>query len=314
MTNLDAFAEFLNSIETKGAATQAATDQPIIDDLRAQVADLTQKLEECNKDEPMQAPMLFGARAKETSTEDVDLLRAAFIHAQDDLGPLRVTRCFKGALPTKYVPITPSGVVEIVSYKSSTATNVASFAASMRPGTMVAYHHEPEGPGEYDTGAQFVNAFQAEAAKWAKVGVSLGMISGGYQWRARGRGRDGSFLPPAESVGWYAIDTYRDGSSEDAFGAIVPLTEVDEFQAWFAAVRDRGRDLWVTEYGRGTVGAGEVASTPRERAAVIPADAEYLTSLGFKGLVIWYSDFGPDGRSWRFTDQASLDAAKSIER
>ena len=261
---------------------------------------------------PDPASMLVGARAKESSSGATADLLAGFVHAEADLGPLQVTRAFEGRLPARHTPVTPDGVVEIVSYKSSTAADMASFVASMRPGTLLAFHHEPEGPGEYDNGAQFVAAFDVEAAKAKAAGIGLGMISGGYQWRKGKRGADGSFLP--DSAAWLGFDTYRDGSNEVGYGEIVPLTDVDEFQAWYAAVKDRGLPLAVTEYGRGTVGNGEVASTPDKRAAAITADAPYLAELGFFAWVVWYSNFGPDGRSWRFTDPASLAAMRAVPR
>lgn len=289
-----------------------AREQAARDELQQQIESLTKQLADCQADDTEPAGLLIGARAKESTSGDPADLIAAFQHAEAVLGPLQITRAFEGALPARHVPVTPDGVVEVVSYKSATAANVRSFVESMRPGTLLAFHHEPEGPNEYDSGAQFVQAFNAEAAKVHDAGAQLGMISGGYQWRAKGRGRDGSFLP--DTADWLGFDTYRDGSNETGFGEIVPLASVDEFQAWYAAVKGRGLPLYITEYGRGTVGNGEVASTPSKRAAAIAADVPYLQGLGVRALILWYSDFGPDGRHWRFTDAASVQAVNAAPR
>lgn len=290
----------------------------IIAGLQQRITELQAALDACQAAKPTPTPvpdaptLLVGARAKDSTSGATVDLRAAFDRAATDLGPLQVTRVFTGALPAKHVPITPDGVVEIVSYKSATDAAMGSFVASMRPGTLLAFHHEPEGPTDYPDGGAFLTAFAAEHARAHKAGTTLGMISGGYQWRAGGRGADGSFLPP--NADWYGIDTYRDGSHETGYGEIVPLAQVDEFQRWYAAVKDRGVPLLVTEYGRGTVGNGEVPSTPAKRAAAIAVDGPYLALLGFTAWCLWYSDYGPDGRSWRFTDADSLAAVRNAPR
>jgi len=198
--------------------------------------------------------------------------------------------------------------MEVTSYKTAGSSSLAPFVKSMPAQDMIAFYHEPEGPGDWSSGPAFVAAFNAEykAAHAANPKVKFGMIAGAYQYRTAGLGYSGSFLPPLAD--FYAVDTYRDGSTENAFGAIVPLTQVAEFQRWLSLVKGKGKPLMVTEYGRGTVGSGELATTPAKRASVIAQDLPYLRSLGFMMVSYWYSDFGPDGRAWRFTDQASINA------
>lgn len=298
----DDFQEQLTAADATIATlqSQAATDAATIADLRAQLAGQPDP-----PPDPELAPastLLIGARAKEAT----GTLAQAFNGADATLGPLKVTRCFEGALPSAHVPITPDGVQEIVSYKSSTAANAASFVASMRPGSLLAFHHEPE--ADYPSGADFVKAFTAEAEKVHAAGGTLGHIAGGYQWRKGKAGADGSFLPPVDVCDWYGFDTYRLGT-DNTFNAILPLEQVDEFQRWLGFVKDRGLPLRVTEYGRGIVSASPGADA--KRAAAIAADGPYLAGLGFEAFILWWTNESP-GEDWKFTDQGSIDAFRSL--
>lgn len=282
--------------------------------LRATVADLQTRLDTClsnNAPEPQPSTsLLIGARAKDSSSSLAGDLRAAFDRAQTRLGPLQVTRVFYTSLPTAHTRISPDGVLEIISFKSG--ANLESFLGSLKQGEMIAYHHEPE--GDYATGADFVAEWDGyyDRAKKAQPAVQFGMIAGGYQYRSAGKGYDGSFLP--DRADWYSIDTYRDGSTENAFGAIVPLTDVAEFQRWYGLVKDRGRPLAVTEYGRGTVGGTEVASTPLKRRTILPSDIDWLRARGFFAFSLWFSDYGPDRRAWCPTDQEYYAAFSALPR
>lgn len=263
-------------------------------------------------DTPGPAVMRVGGRAKFPDTRGGHAqLAAAFQRGSALAGPWDITRTFHRTLPTRERAITPDGVVEIASYKTP-QRNVASYVKSMRPQDMLAWWHEPEGsrdgwePGAYR--AQFVKEYNTAHA--ANPIVKFGQISGGYQWRAGNRGADGAFLPPKGSVDWLGFDTYRTGT-DDKFNAIVPLAKVGEFQAWYKKAQTYDVPLYITEYGRGIVGVPGAAA---RRAAVIPEDFTYLKSLGFAGMIAWYSDEGPDSRSWRFTDGASIEALRSISR
>ena len=262
---------------------------------------------------PPPATMAVRARCVASSSSTVASLRADFLNDSQTIGrPLTMTRAFYGGvLPVDQSKrVSPPTAMEVTSYKGQNASSLALFVRSMQPQDRLGFYHEPEGPGDWNTGADFVTAFTSEyhAAHAARSSVKFGMIAGAYQYRTAGRGYDGSFLPDPSVCDFYACDTYRDGSTENAFGAIDPLSQVEEFMRWYNLVKDRGRPLLVTEYGRGTVGSGEVASTPTKRAAVIPADLAWLAAHGFAGISLWYSDFGPDGRKWRFTDQPSINA------
>lgn len=259
--------------------------------------------------------MLIGARYKSgTTTQSAD-----YATADAAIGPLHETRVFQGTLPSTRAQVTPDGDVDIVSYKNhGTTANFTSYLQSLRPQDRLVFYHEPEGPNDWTSGAAFVAAYVAEydLAKSIRPDIRFGMISGGFQWRDGNRGADGSFLPPADKVDFYAFDSYRDGSTDasvnpNGYGAIVPLQQVSEFQNWLGFVQSRGKPLLVTEYGRGVEGAGYTWA-PAQRANVIPQDAAYLKSLGFQNWMLWWCDLGPDGRSWKFSDQASIDAWRAV--
>lgn len=253
--------------------------------------------------------LLIGARAKNPSGS----LATAFTDAAARLGPLQVTRVFYGSLPARHIRISPSTVLEIISYKSSAGSaNLTSFAKSLTHGEMMTLHHEPEGPTDYASGAQFISAFTTDYNIVHPLGVPFGMIAGAYQYRAKGRGYNGSYIP--STADFYAVDTYRDGSREVGYGAIVPLTQVAEFQRWYSLVQGKGKPLMVTEYGRGTVGNGEVASTPTKRLAVLPMDIQWLRDHGFSAFALWFSNSGPDGRAWIPTDAGYYTAFNAIVR
>lgn len=284
----------------------------IITGLQARVTDLQAQLDACQNPTPTpDRGLLVGARGRETDTVS---LQQSYNDAVAKLGPLQVTRVFEQPLPATHVPFTPDGVVEIVSFTSATDANIKSFVASARPGTLFCYRHECEKPTLFADGAAWKTAYHAMQAKFHALGAQLGIISAGYQYRSGQRAYDGSFI--VADADWYAIDTYRDGSTEASFGAIVPLTDVAEFQRWYGFVKDLGCPLGVTEYGRGTTGAtdGQLASAADKRATVLPMDVQYLQGLGFFCLSYWYSNVGPDGRSWAFNDKLSLDNFRALAR
>lgn len=262
---------------------------------------------------PVGPGMLIGARGKGPSSQS---LTAAFAGAESNLGNLQVTRVFYGTLPAKHARISDPGVLEIISYKGSGGTaNLTAFCRSLTAAgpAWLAKHHEPEGPTDYADGAAFLADWQPDYDVAHSLGVTFGMIAGGYQYRANGgNGFDGSYLPARAD--FYSIDTYRDGSADSGFGAIVTLDQVAEFQRWYTLVKDRGAPLAVTEYGRGTVGNGEVASTPQKRVAVLGPDVQWLRDHGFAVFSLWYSNYGPDGRAWCPTDSAWLTAFQALTR
>lgn len=258
--------------------------------------------------------MLVGGRTKSAANRTNAELRADFAAMNATLGPLAMTRAFEQTLPAAWASVSAPGVAEFVSYKNNGGlANFTSFLGSVPANTRMIYYHEPEGPTDWPSGADFVAAFTAEydMAKSIRPEIPFGMVAGGFQYRnSTKNGWDGSYLPPANKVDFYAFDTYRDNTN--TFGEIVPLAQVVEFQRWLSFVQARGKALYITEYGRGVVGAGEMAGTADLRAATMTADYAYLTSLGVRGWMYWYCDFGPDGRPWKFTDQASIDAWSAI--
>jgi hypothetical protein len=314
------------------AADQAALMQPQIDQLIAQrdallaehntdtatIADLQQQLADCQavQPQPPKPPplsMLIGLRS------DVSPMATAVSTFGKD--GTEVTRLFEQGLPatsdvksqawgTHWV----AGQVPIVSYKSS-GGNLATYIKSIvGVNGQMAYHHEPE--ADYGTdgiagGAKFVAEFVKEydVAHAAAPGVPFGMIAGAYQYRRNGLGATGSFLPPANKVDFYALDTYLTGGT--GVNAIQPLETEPRFQTWYNLVKGRGKPLYITEYGRGLV--TDKTQDPL-RADVIAKDRAYLGKIGVKAWVYWWTADGAiatSGKDWQFKDTGSINAWKA---
>jgi hypothetical protein len=257
------------------------------------------------------AGTLVGARAKSVNGS----LAGDFTAAQAQLGALQVTRVFYGALPPTHQRISALGVREIISFKDSSGANLESFVRSLSHGEMLTFYHEPEGPSDWADGKAYKTAWRAlyRRSKAANSSTKFGMIAGAYQYRVGGLGYDGSFLPLG-MADWFAVDTYRTGATESGFGSIVTLPNVAEFQRWYSFVAPTGRPLAITEYGRGTVGYGEVPSTPSKRIQVLAPDRQWASDHGFFAFDQWFSNYGPEGKPWVPTDQAFYDAFRALPR
>ncbi len=252
------------------------------------------------------ARLRVGARVRTVGSTGPELA-SSFRNASAAKGPWDITRAFYGTLPTSEQPITPKGGVDVVSYKTP-QKNLAAYVATMRKQDLITWHHEPEGPKDGFTPAGYRNAFVKEyaAAHQARASVKFGMISGGFQWREGNPGYGGGFLPPKGSVDWLGFDSYRTGAG--ARNAVVPLTQVAEFQSWYAIAKTYGVPLYVTEYGRGST---TVPGSGDQRPSVIRADHDYLTANNFAGWIFWYPENGID-KQWYFTDSSSLAALRSV--
>ena len=229
------------------------------------------------------------------------------------IGPIGATRVFETDLPATWEPMCPDlpDMQEIISYKSATAANVASYVASMRPGDLLCFHHEPEGPNDYADGAAFVAAWNEQHAMVEAAGGQLGMTAGSYQYRSGGRGADGSFLPDPAKCAWYSVDDYQGGGADGEYGHIDSYASGanGQFWGWYNLVKDLGRPLLVTEYGRGSRDREPYAT--EQRLAVIPQDEAWLTAAGFTHWIYWYEDsqngVPEPGKQWVFDDQESID-------
>lgn len=216
------------------------------------------------------------------------------------IGPLKAQRLFRsGALPTQFAGSLadgyPDDVTVYLSYKTAGAT--ASFVASI-PGNKrirLIYHHEPE--NEYGgNGAAFVAEFVAEygIVKATNPGIDMGMAAMTYQYKAGRHGAGGTFLPPPGSVDFYAADNYESVPQR--------LSSSVEFLGWYNLVKDRNKELVLTEYGVGDVA---VAPYSTERVLTMQADNAWLSANGrFSDWLYWYSS-GANGTNWKFTDQPS---------
>lgn len=257
--------------------------------------------------------MLIGGRHKSAQNRSKSELRTDFATMNNLIGPLTITRAFEQTLPSSWESVSAPGAVEFVSYKNSGSfANMTSYFNSLPANSRVIYYHEPEGPTDWPSGQDFVNAYVAEydKAKSIRPEIPFGMCAGGFQYRNSNNGVDGSYIPPANKVDFYAMDTYRDNIN--SFGQIQPIENMPEFQTWYSFVKSSGKDLYITEYGRGLVGEDELPGTEQLRAQTMAIDYTYLKAEGFKGWIYWYGNYGPDGRSWAFTDQGSIDAWSAI--
>ncbi|MGH3502385.1 MAG: hypothetical protein ACRDQA_16075 [Nocardioidaceae bacterium] len=231
--------------------------------------------------------------------------------ANDLIGPLGAVRAFERDLPATWEPINPDlpDIQEIISYKSATDANIESFVASMRPGDLLCYFHEPENDFG-GVGADFVAAWTAQQGRVAAAGGDLGMIAMSYQYAGGRNGQDGSFLPPADLCAWYGVDDYAGGAPEGDYGHIVPLSEdTGQFNGWYQLVKNLGRPLLFTEYGRGVRDRDPIAT--QQRLDVLPQDHQWLTEQGFTHWLYWYEDgqggTPGSGGLWVFNDQESID-------
>jgi hypothetical protein len=301
-----AMAEVAGAFDSDNARMAALLDEHNAD--QATIADLQQQLADCqDSHKPPMTALTVGVR---TNVSPMAGAVSTFGKAST-----AVTRIFEQQLPLAWDPKSDSvgdhwvvGQIPIVSYKE-VQTNLAAYIKTLEPlkGQM-AYHHEPE--ADYQAGSVFVKEFVKEydTAKAASPKTPFGMIAGAYQYRANGgTGFDGSYLPPADKVDFYALDTYLTGGSGP--NVVRGLENEPRFQRWYSLVKDRGKPLYITEYGRGLV--TDKAQDPL-RVQTIRDDMVYLTKLGVKVWIYWWttdgSSGGVSGKNWQFQDAGSISA------
>jgi hypothetical protein len=238
-----------------------------------------------------------------------DTVTGQFAAANAAIGPLHAVRLFySGALPDNYSKVgVPAGVTAFISYKTP-STNTVPFAKSCPPGTRIIFHHEPE--NEYNgNGAAFVAQYDQEytTLKTANPALIVGMAAMSYQYSGGRYGQSGSFLPAADHVDFYAVDTYE--AKPDGKG----LATDAPFMGWYNLVKDRGKPLVFAEYGVGVNPVGYTADNwSAQRAATFKADKLWIAAHpAFDTVLYWYNT-GARG-DWRFTDAASVSAWKAIE-
>jgi len=231
-----------------------------------------------------------------------------FSTADQTIGPIAITRLFyPGELPATYTrEDIPAGVKLIVSYKTASA-NTASYAASMPAldGTVIVYHHEPE--GDYPSGAAFVSEFDSQAAviHAANFLALVGFVAAGYQYtggKTSSAGIGGSYIPST------ADRYYEDSYQRSVIG---PASKDIRVTNYLKELSRKGRHFdGFPEYGRGVIPAGGTfdAKVAADRSKVIPVDAAWLRSMGASAWLYWYTTDRATGDQWRFTDAASIKA------
>ena len=237
-----------------------------------------------------------------------------YVAANKTIGPLDVTKVFYGTLPATWAgsksAAFPAGTVQVIAYNTPT-TNVVSFAKSVPPGQIVyfSYQSEPEGAYSGASGAsQFVTQWVEQANLVKSVGnPDLGTMTSAeayeYQSGVNPAAVACDYTPPSSSVTAYGVDVYQhQGNGWPANG----LSDYPRFQAWLHCV-PAGARVAVTEYGvDATVSAAE-------RNTRIQQDAAYLTKLDALLWVYWYGNMGTPGKSYAFTDAATVATWQSIE-
>jgi hypothetical protein len=312
-----ALAEVAGAFDSDNArladlTAQLAACQETHDTDQATIADLEQQLADCQAGH--KPPMLALNVGVRTNVSPMAGAVATF-----GKGSTSVTRIFENTLTPAWDRTTEPwgdhwvvGQIPIVSYKDP-QKNLASYAKSLESlNGQMGYHHEPE--ADYGTdgktgGAKFVSEFVKEydTAKAASSKTLFGMIAGAYQYRANGGlGYNGDFLPPKEKVDFYALDTYQTGGTGP--NVVRGLENDARFQRWYSFVKDRGKPLYLTEYGRGLVTDKAQDSL---RVQAIRDDIVYLTKIGVKVWIYWWTTGKqPDGtyKDWQFKDAGSISA------
>lgn len=314
MTDTD-MGPVISAVQAYGDARAAESEQEAHDedaaqitDLQAQVTDLQAQLADCQASheppppaDPPKTTLVVGARAKDTDYPTM----------ASTIGPIGASRWFSpgsGVLPATFTrryagtEIAP-GVDVWASFNSASEADLRSYVASADDGTKMVLHHEPE--GDFSSGAEYVAWFvqQAQIIHGQRPTMPTVHAAAMYEYRANGVGVDGSYVPPPEHCDIYTIDSYRRHLPD-----MVPLEQDDRVQRWLALVPD-DKPIGITEYGRGLIGDGP--ETDAKRAELIATDAAYLRSLG--RVVTWqyWWTSGAAG-NWRFTDQASVDAWRTV--
>ncbi len=265
--------------------------------------------------DPPAPSLIVGASAHRLNEPIAD----SMVWANTQVGPIGAYRVFHQPLPATWTassPLADQGAQEIISYKSADQATVTSFVQSMRPGDLLVFHHEPEGP-DYANGAAFIAEWNQQQAWVEAAGGELGMIAGDYQYRPGGNAPDGSYLPDPDKCAFYGVDTYSANPAAGQWDTMYALDEGaagdNQFWGWYNLVKDLGKPLLVTEYGRGTRGydPDDIA----KRLDIMPRDHTWLLEHGFTHWMYWFEDgqagvldeHGTTTGGWLFTDQDSLD-------
>lgn len=316
-----------------------------IDRLNAEVA-AQQKPAPAPTPTPAPAPTPTPAPAPAASTQTllkgwsaVDIARA-----EKFAGVPQATRGpFYSALPAAYDPkaarFHPKATHRFISFSHVTKT-LETYCKSV-PADVTAhliYVHEVENgkSGTYEgtttdyTGkgaayvADYVKAY--DRVKAANPKVQMGMVSASWAYRPNQADKTilaGAFLPPANKVDFYGVDTYQEGTTN-----LQPLSAHPKFQNWFKLVKGRGKPLAIIEYGLEllTVVSQNPFSTKEQaagesaaRAKTVTADYAWLKSTGlFSYWLYWYYSHStagdPTAPTREFTDQGSIDAWAAVGR
>lgn len=272
-----------------------------------------------NKDDTTTPPpsgtgLLVGGRVNLPGTGSES---AEFAEGEQMFGTLQVTRDYiPGTVPSKYVSPYPAHTSVVLSLKT-TSGSLDTFLKSLPANVKyIVWQHEPERPGLFSSGADFVKQFNTARAqiKAIRPDLLVGIASSGFNYRDGKDGADGSYLSP--QADWYSIDAYRAGTDDNVrTNAVVPIAQRYEIMRWYNFVKDRGKPLGITEVGNGRADeAGLVANIVQERINTTKTDVLWARDHGFFCYSYFLSGEGPDGHNWLPSDAGFKTMYRALPR
>ena len=271
---------------------------------------------------PSEVTMLTGGVCRYDRSNS---LTADFATGESDFGTLQCTKHYfsGGNLPATYSSPFPSRVLVLLSWAKDTNfrwdTNPQqwiSYIQSIPTGTIVTFQHEPERPGLFPSGEDYVDRFNAVRAKVREVRTDLPMwhFCSGYNYNPNRPGYDGSYLSGTRAAGGtyritadgFGYDGYRGGDNDNVNGdKVIDIQDRDEWKRWKSLIFP-GKPWGISETGFGEI---EFPNNPSrepivqaQRNATVPTSHAWLRTHGCSFFIYFFSDLGPDGGTHRPKD------------
>jgi len=272
---------------------------------------------------PPPGAMWIGAAQNEPNTT-----LSAFTSTSNVMGPLRVRRSFSGSAPS--VPSTEPALISgdaaagISSFYSckvnsgpaaiingSQDANLRSLFNSM-PKTRMTYFtmwHEPENDinsGSF-TSAQFTqmiaHIWDVKQSTANASHIQVGYIAMDYWWRTGTsfQKNGDQMLPPSGKYDFLAVDDYNTATTSGRTNAGTD----PQFQNWYSWAKNKGKPLYVTEFGR-----KPDPNDPNARAKDLLDSESWLKSHGF-GMFLYWNGSGAQG-DWKLYSSQDIGAWKAI--
>lgn len=247
-----------------------------------------------------------------------------FKQANAVTGPLRIRRSFDSSLPGSFQTSAArddaaSGLTSFVSWKPPFGDYVGAAAGKYdaavstwarsvpNTGVYATTFHEPENDM---TGAQFVALHRHlyGVVKAANPTIKWGVVYMAYWWEAGTNhyiGDRDAWWPGAQYADYTAIDTYHPTPE--------PLSQDPAFRGWYDYMLDKGRPMYITEYGQYVVkpGTSPDPTMLARRASVIAQDAAWIAAQGKITMWLYWDGLGAQG-NWRLDDAGSQQAWRNV--